>query len=133
MGVGRGGVLIAWCTLALSGCANVSAGLTEVTGGVLSTKATLTLETEPAAASCRLLRGQEDLGSFETPAQIELTPSREDILVVCHKPGYRAASAVLHALAEGASASPAGWPSDMTQVPRYGYAPLLRLELTAGP
>lgn len=100
---------------------------------MLDPNETLSLETDPTGASCRLLRGGEDLGKLETPGRIELTPSREDILVLCEKPSYHTAAVVLHAEAPLPSASGAGWPSDMRQQPRYRYAPTLLLKLTAGP
>ena len=84
-------------TLALSGCADMDADFSGVATAVLDPNETLSLETDPTGASCRLLRGGEDLGKLETPGRIELTPSRDDILVLCEKPGYRTAAAVLHA------------------------------------
>ncbi len=120
-------------TLALSGCADMGAGFSGVATAVLDANETLSLETDPTGASCRLLRGSEDLGKLETPGRIELTPSREDILVLCEKPGYRTAAAVLHAEAPQTSASGAGWPTDKRQQPRYRYPPTQLLKLTAGP
>lgn len=118
--------------LALSGCADMDADFSGVTNAVLDPNQTLSLETDPTGASCRLLRGGEDLGKLETPGRIELTPSRDDVLVLCEKPDYHTAAAVLHAEARPPSASGAGWPSDMRQQPHYRYAPTLLLKLTAG-
>jgi len=133
MRMGATDVIFASCVLALSGCTDMNARLSEVAGGVIGAKPRLALDTDPSAASCRLLRGQADLGTFETPARIELTPSRDDILVLCQKPGYLIASAVLHAQPAQLTASPAGWASDMKQPPRYLYPPTLWLELAAIP
>ena len=135
MRVGGLGVIFAG-SLALSGCADMDARLSGVTNAVLDPNETLSIETDPPEATCRLLRGTQDLGKLSTPGSIQLTPSQDDILVVCEKPHYQTAAAVLHANAAwpaGATGSVAGWPSDMRQPPHYRYEPTLRLKLTAGP
>lgn len=123
-------------SVALAACTDMAERVSGVTSAVLNAKETLSLETDPPGAECRLLRGREDLGKLSTPGQIEVTPSQDDILVVCEKPNYQTAAAVLHADAArpaGAAGSVAGWPSDMRQQPHYRYQPLVRLQLTAGP
>ncbi len=123
-------------SVALTACTDMAERVSSVTSAVLNPNETLSLETDPPGAECRVLRGSEDLGKLSTPAQIEVTPSQDDILVVCEKPHYQTAAAVLHA--ETGQAPPltgptAGWPSDMRQPPHYRYQPLVRLQLTAGP
>ena len=123
-------------SVALTACTDMAERVSGVTSAVLNPNETLSLETDPPGAACRVLRGREDLGKVSTPGQIEVTPSRDDILVVCEKPHYQTAAAVLHAdtaWPAGAAGSGAGWPSDMRQQPHYRYQPLVRLQLNAGP
>jgi hypothetical protein len=134
----RVGVLAGFilASLELSGCTDMAERLSGASSAVLNPNETLSLESDPPGAACRLLRGSEDLGKVSTPGRIEVTPSQDDILVLCEKPHYQTAAAVLHADAArpgGAAGSVAGWPSDMRQSPHYRYPPVVRLQLTARP
>lgn len=64
----------------------------------------LTVNTNPESASCDLRRQGESLGVVSpTPGKITVAKTKDDIKVVCNKPGYLTSSYIDHSGSAGAT------------------------------
>ena len=69
-------------SLMLSGCATIVNGSTQ----------SVTVSTDPPGASCKLSRQDETLGAVPmTPGSVQVSKSKNDMVVTCEKPGYQTA------------------------------------------
>lgn len=76
------------CTLLLNACATIIEGTTQ----------TVTVATEPTAATCTMTRQSETVGAIPlTPGSVTISKSRRDLDVACTKPGYQTATETVHA------------------------------------
>ncbi len=68
--------------LLLSGCATIVNGSNQ----------SVTVSTDPPGASCKLSRQDETLGAVPmTPGSVQVSKSKNDMVVTCDKPGYQTA------------------------------------------
>ena len=71
--------IIAAASMLLSGCATIVNGSNQ----------SVTVSTDPPGASCRLSRQTETLGAIPiTPGSVQVSKSKNDMVVTCEKPGY---------------------------------------------
>ena len=69
--------------LAVSGCATITEGTSQV----------IAVNTSPSAATCKLDRAGQNLGTVTTPGAVTVKPkTADDIMVICDKPGYQTAT-----------------------------------------
>lgn len=69
--------------LAVSGCATITEGTSQV----------IAVNTSPAAATCKLNRAGQVLGTVTTPGTVTVKPkTADDIMVTCDKAGYQTAT-----------------------------------------
>lgn len=59
------------------------------------TKQTLEIQTEPAGASCSVVRIKTNLGNVITPGYVQVERTKYDLTVVCHKDGYKDVTRIL--------------------------------------
>jgi hypothetical protein len=72
---------------ALSACATIVSG----------TSQNITVESEPAGATCKMTRANSVVGAVETPATVKVERSKDNIEVTCDKQGHQPASEILSA------------------------------------
>ncbi|WP_147162200.1 hypothetical protein [Pararhodospirillum oryzae] len=93
----------------------------------------LSIESTPPGAHCELIRGNIQLGGMTTPGRVHVSPSRQDIQVVCSKPGYRDALFLIPSEEAGFEASDLLLPMASTMKSlkghRNGYQTSTRIEL----
>ncbi|MBC6441282.1 MAG: PEGA domain-containing protein [Rhodospirillales bacterium] len=71
------------CALVLAGCSTITQGVTQ----------NITINTNPVGASCYLERLGNRIETIDsTPATVTVTKTRDDIRIVCNKPGYQTAT-----------------------------------------
>jgi hypothetical protein len=83
----RANVAVYVVLAALGGCATAFEGDSQ----------TVAIDTFPSEAQCSLTRDGEVLATVVTPARVKVDKRKHAIDVLCAKPGYRNASAVLEA------------------------------------
>lgn len=74
-----------WALLLLAACSTIIDGDSE----------TLTFNSSPSGAHCKLNRNNETVGEVITPGQVTVRKSKDDIDVICTKDGYENSSAHL--------------------------------------
>ena len=79
--------------LLLQGCASILEG----------TDQTITIETSPTGANCRLYREGRVVGQVITPGGVVVEKTKHDMTVECEKEGYETAKAHLESGIEGAA------------------------------
>ncbi len=76
-------LVIAAASVLLSGCATIVNGSNQ----------SVTVSTDPPGASCKLSRQTETLGAIPmTPGSVQVSKSKNDMVVTCDKPGYQTAT-----------------------------------------
>lgn len=80
--------------LALSGCATVFDGVTQK----------ITVNTNPPGADCALSRNSATVGHIAaTPGSVTIEKTKDDITIICSKPGYQQATYLNHSGVAGAT------------------------------
>lgn len=77
--------IIAVCSVLLSGCASIFEGTTQ----------RISVSTTPAGARCTFWKNGALIGDVSaTPGSVTIRKSRDDLFIVCDKPGYASATYV---------------------------------------
>jgi hypothetical protein len=126
---------IALCAVALAGCSSIIEG----------TSQEITLNTNPAGASCALMREGQPIGAVNpTLGTVLIKKTKYDITIVCDRPGFDQATYLNRSGVEGATfgniilGGGIGWaidsasgadnkydsPVNLTMVPRAAVIPL---------
>lgn len=73
--------IIALSCLFLNGCATITQG----------SKQTVLFDTDPSGATCSISRTGEGVlyPNFETPASLEISKDKDELVVICNKEGYK--------------------------------------------
>jgi hypothetical protein len=83
---------------AVLAAALLSVGLSACATIVTGTSQNITVESEPAGATCKLTRASATVGAIaETPAMVRLDRSKDNVEVTCDKEGHQQASEILSA------------------------------------
>ena len=78
----------------LAACSSIIEGRTQ----------TMMINTNPAGASCDLVRMGQKIGSIaETPGSVTIEKTKYDLTVICNKEGYEEASYLNHSGSAGAT------------------------------
>src|SRR3954471_22754973 len=77
--------IIVACTILVSGCASIFEGTTQQ----------ISVNTTPSGARCTFWKNGALIGDIaETPGSLRIRKSKDDLFIVCDKPGYAAATFV---------------------------------------
>jgi len=81
----RSGAIIVACSVLLGGCASIFEGTTQQ----------ISVNTTPAGARCTFWKNGALIGDIaETPGSLRIRKSKDDLFIVCDKPGYASATFV---------------------------------------
>ena len=81
----RSGAIIVACSVLLSGCASIFEGTTQQ----------ISVNTTPAGARCTFWKNGALIGDIAaTPGSVRIRKSKDDLFIVCDKPGYASATYV---------------------------------------
>jgi hypothetical protein len=114
----------------LAGCSSIIEG----------TSQQISINTNPSGASCNLMRKGESIGVLaSTPGSVKIQKTKDDITVLCDKPGFSQASYLNHSGAAGATfgnivlGGGVGWAVDSATGADNKYDPVVNLTLTPAP
>ena len=81
----RSGAIIVACSVVLGGCASIFEGTTQQ----------ISVNTTPSGARCTFWKNGALIGDItETPGSLRIRKSKDDLFIVCDKPGYASATFV---------------------------------------
>ena len=119
-------ILLGLAAMALAGCSTIVEGRSQ----------RLSVNTNPAGASCDLNRHGEKLGTISpTPGSITVEKTKYAIMIECSKDGYQPASYVNHSDVDGATVGNIilgggiGWAIDSATGSDNKYEPTVTINL----
>jgi hypothetical protein len=114
----------------LAGCSSIIEG----------TSQQISINTNPSGASCNLMRkGQSIAILASTPGTVKIDKTKDDITVLCDKPGFSQATYLNHSGAAGATfgnivlGGGVGWAVDSATGADNKYDPVVNVTLTPAP